>query len=91
MKHPLDTPLKDQRMLCHVCHGRHFIIVDGRQVPCPECEGFGELHCCDGLTEQPDPTDAAMSEPPRETSPPDETLPGEKPPDKSPPSASHPA
>ena len=44
-------------MLCPVCYGRHFILVQGRQVPCPECQGFGELHCCDGLTEQPDSGD----------------------------------
>jgi hypothetical protein len=48
-------------MLCPVCYGRHFVLVEGRQVPCPECQGFGELHCCDGLTEQPGPGDAEQA------------------------------
>ncbi|HJZ59513.1 MAG TPA: hypothetical protein VKE74_31505 [Gemmataceae bacterium] len=41
-------------MLCPRCHGMHVILVNGQRVPCPECQGMGEIHCCDGLTEQPD-------------------------------------
>ncbi len=41
-------------MLCPRCYGTHVAVVDGRRVPCPECGGVGEIHCCDGLTEQPD-------------------------------------
>lgn len=40
-------------MICPVCYGRHWIVVDGRMMPCPECGGLGEWHCCDGLQEQP--------------------------------------
>jgi len=39
-------------MLCPRCHGKHVVIVNGAVVPCPECGGLGELHCCDGLQEQ---------------------------------------
>jgi DnaJ-class molecular chaperone len=39
-------------MLCPRCHGKQ--LLDGR--PCPECGGFGVVHCCEGLTEQPGPT-----------------------------------
>jgi hypothetical protein len=42
-------------MLCRHCHGRHVVIVQGRMQPCSQCEGLGEIHCCDGLQEQPDP------------------------------------
>jgi hypothetical protein len=41
-------------MLCPRCHGTHVILVNGCQRPCPECSGMGEIHCCDGLLEQPD-------------------------------------
>ena len=41
-------------MLCPRCHGTHFVLVSGQRLPCPECAGVGEIHCCDGLTEQPD-------------------------------------
>ena len=40
-------------MLCPLCYGKHFVTVNGRRVPCPECAGAGEVHCCDGLQEQP--------------------------------------
>jgi hypothetical protein len=40
-------------VICDVCHGQHLIIREGRAQPCPECGGFGEVHCCDGLQEQP--------------------------------------
>ena len=43
-------------MLCPICHGTRYVLVDGCRRPCPECGGFGEIHCCDGLAEQPDPT-----------------------------------
>lgn len=45
-------------MLCPVCHGTHVTVVAGRRVPCPECGGLGEIHCCDGLQEQIDPPTA---------------------------------
>jgi hypothetical protein len=50
-------------MLCPICHGRHFILESGRPLPCPECQGFGEVHCCDGLAEQPDSPEAAPPPP----------------------------
>jgi hypothetical protein len=42
-------------MLCPCCNGKHWVVKDGRLQPCPECGGFGEVHCCDGLCEQPQP------------------------------------
>ncbi len=39
-------------MLCPHCYGKHVALVGGSWVPCPECAGVGELHCCDGLREQ---------------------------------------
>jgi hypothetical protein len=41
-------------MLCPICHGTRIVAVDGIKLPCPECGGYGEIHCCDGLAEQPD-------------------------------------
>jgi hypothetical protein len=41
-------------MLCSTCHGHHFIVRNSQMIPCPECGGLGEIHCCDGLTAQPD-------------------------------------
>lgn len=41
-------------MLCPRCHGTRFVIENGQRLPCPECGGMGEIHCCDGLMEQPD-------------------------------------
>jgi hypothetical protein len=41
-------------LLCPLCHGRRLFLYQGQLVPCPECEGHGEIHCCDGLLEQPD-------------------------------------
>jgi hypothetical protein len=40
-------------MLCPRCYGTHIVQVNGRRDPCPECAGVGEIHCCDGLQEQP--------------------------------------
>jgi|YNPMSStandDraft_1061717.scaffolds.fasta_scaffold14748_2 hypothetical protein len=40
-------------MICPVCHGQHVIRIDGQLQPCPECGGFGEWNCCEGLQEQP--------------------------------------
>jgi hypothetical protein len=40
-------------MLCPRCHGTHVVLINGQRLPCPECAGMGELHCCDGLQEQP--------------------------------------
>jgi hypothetical protein len=42
-------------MLCPNCHGTRYVIVRGQRVPCTECCGVGEIHCCDGLQEQLDP------------------------------------
>jgi hypothetical protein len=39
-------------MLCPRCYGKHVVLVNGSRIPCPECAGVGELHCCDGLREQ---------------------------------------
>lgn len=41
-------------MLCPRCYGKHVVVVNGSRIPCPECAGVGELHCCDGLREQDD-------------------------------------
>ena len=41
-------------MLCPTCHGRRLFYFQGQLVPCPDCEGQGEIHCCDGLQEQAD-------------------------------------
>lgn len=42
-------------MLCPTCHGQRFVTLNGRREPCAECGGHGEVHCCDGLQEQPEP------------------------------------
>jgi hypothetical protein len=42
-------------MLCPSCHGQHWVIRGDQMVPCPECGGMGEIHCCDGLTAEMDP------------------------------------
>lgn len=47
-------------MICPVCFGRRIIEGDRQPVPCPECEGHGEIHCCEGLQETP--TAAALEE-----------------------------
>ena len=39
-------------MLCPRCYGKHVVVMNGSRIPCPECAGIGELHCCDGLREQ---------------------------------------
>jgi ribokinase len=44
----------ERDVLCNQCHGKHFVEVAGKPVPCPECGGAGDIHCCDGLAEQPD-------------------------------------
>lgn len=41
-------------MLCPECHGKHWILANGTTTPCPECGGIGEIHCCEGLTVQPE-------------------------------------
>ena len=33
---------------------KHVVLMSGSHVPCPECAGIGEIHCCDGLREQGD-------------------------------------
>lgn len=55
-------------MQCPRCHGAHFVLVNGSRLPCPECGGLGEIHCCDGLQEQVDgpgvaPTGGACAPP----------------------------
>jgi hypothetical protein len=50
-------------MLCPRCHGTHFVLTNGLRLPCPECGGVGEINCCDGLMEQPDPTGDAVQVP----------------------------
>jgi hypothetical protein len=40
-------------MLCPICFGHRLFFFQGHLLPCPECEGFGEIHCCDGLQAQP--------------------------------------
>jgi RecJ-like exonuclease len=42
-------------MLCPRCHGTRTVFDHGQPQPCPDCGGMGEVHCCDGLTEQPGP------------------------------------
>ena len=46
-------------MKCEKCQGtgkveggRIYCLID---LPCGECGGSGEIHCCDGLQEQPEP------------------------------------
>jgi len=39
-------------MLCPQCYGKHVVLQSGSWLPCSECAGVGELHCCDGLREQ---------------------------------------
>ena len=41
-------------MLCPRCYGKHVVLMNGARVPCPECAGVGEIHCCDGLRAQDD-------------------------------------
>ena len=39
-------------MVCPICFGRRLLIIAGQVVPCPECAGHGEIHCCEALEEQ---------------------------------------
>lgn len=53
-------------MICERCHGTGKIaryvpgdgeVIAGKAcevVPCPECNGSGLQHCCEGLCEQPE-------------------------------------
>lgn len=46
-------------MVCEFCHGTGKILVPRMNIamgydPCPECNGTGLQHCCEGLCEQPD-------------------------------------
>ena len=58
-------------MLCPRCYGKHVVLLGASWVPCPECAGVGELHCCDGLREQGEcdvplaPSPAGPPPPPR--------------------------
>jgi hypothetical protein len=61
-------------MLCEVCYGKRFVAVNGRLLPCPECGAAGEVHCCEGMQEQPAPADenawpGAACPPSQETTP----------------------
>jgi hypothetical protein len=40
-------------MLCPVCHGTRVAPGVYPPRPCPECQGMGEVHCCEGLVAQP--------------------------------------
>jgi DnaJ-class molecular chaperone len=53
-------------MRCETCHGTGYRcearMIPGTQTPayylnqpCPDCNGTGEAHCCDGIVEQPQP------------------------------------
>jgi hypothetical protein len=48
-------------MLCPCCNGQHWITKEGHVQPCPECGGLGEVHCCEGLSEQPPPEGEPLS------------------------------
>jgi len=54
-------------MLCSWCHGKGFTrataACETSRLPCPECVGYGLLHCCEGLTEQPLPAPAPEETP----------------------------
>jgi hypothetical protein len=62
-------------MLCPRCHGTRSVLDHGQPRPCPDCGGMGEIHCCDGLTEQPDPDGEAVPLPacPADSRPADST------------------
>ncbi len=51
---PYSTPPRQTGaiMLCPQCYGKHVVLINNSWIPCPECGGIGELHCCDGLREQ---------------------------------------
>jgi hypothetical protein len=51
-------------MLCPLCHGHRLFFYQGQLLPCPECEGQGEIHCCDGLQEQADDSADGANAPP---------------------------
>ena len=54
-------------MICETCHGIGEVLIDRESnvvsrlrdtlmmMPCPDCIG-GHAHCCDGLREQPEPS-----------------------------------
>ena len=44
-------------MVCHSCHGQHWVLRSGQMMPCPECGGLGEIHCCEGLVAQQESSD----------------------------------
>ena len=50
-------------MLCPRCYGKHVVVMNGSRLPCPECAGVGELHCCDGLREQDCPAEPEKFKP----------------------------
>jgi hypothetical protein len=68
-------------MLCEVCYGKRFVAVNGRLLPCPECGAAGEVHCCEGMQEQPEPAADRREEPsgPALGAPPCLTPPGRSP------------
>jgi hypothetical protein len=54
-------------MLCPTCHGQRFLFINDQLAPCPECGGYGEVHCCDGLQEQPEPIEPPPENPKSES------------------------
>jgi len=48
-------------MICPKCHGSSIIVYTDKfdwlnvrvRSNCPECQGTGIIHCCEGLQEQP--------------------------------------
>ncbi len=54
-------------MICSTCYGKRWFFYLGKLLPCPECEARGEVHCCEGLQEQPEAADTAAAD--REATP----------------------
>ena len=58
-------------MICQTCQGRGDVLRFPAEVkfgrflmhsPCPDCNGSGVQHCCDGLTAANDPEDKQEGE-----------------------------
>ena len=52
-------------MRCERCQGLGWVIELGDMIggkPCPECNGGGIAHCCDGLREQPENEDGEKAQ-----------------------------
>ena len=48
-------------MICERCHGAGEVLNFSLPEPCPECNGCGLAHCCDGMREQPEGNDDIVS------------------------------